>query len=429
MKFFFPDSQDLVDPSFDFLTEERAPDRNRQRDDLYAHELFATAPYDGLLVSKAIVDGSVSGAGKYTFAQRHRLLRLGVREFFRLDERKRKPRIETMGDCGAFSYVHEEAPPFSVDEVIEFYGACGFDYGLSVDHVILGFFSEEGLLLAGEDIVPNDWVSRQRLTLELAAEFFRKCRALRAPFGRIGVAQGWSPESYARSVTELQRIGYRRIALGGMVPLKTDEIIQVLAAADAVRRRDTEIHLLGVTRTERLDVFARLGVTSFDTTSPLRRAFKDDRDNYHTLEGAYTALRVPQVEGNPKLQRLIRSGVVDQQRARLLEQGCLEGLREFDRGKRSRRSILALLNDYESLFRNGAATHIEAYKKTLSARPWASCPCEICRVLRVEVIIFRGAERNRRRGFHNVWVLNQRLHGAGGGRRTKHPQTPLSAVV
>ena len=40
MRFYFPDSQDQIDPSFDFETEERSPFRIRQRDDLYAHEVL-----------------------------------------------------------------------------------------------------------------------------------------------------------------------------------------------------------------------------------------------------------------------------------------------------------------------------------------------------------------------------------------------------
>src|SRR4051794_29637787 len=85
MKFYFPDSQDQVDPSFDFVTEQRSATRVRQRDDLYAHEALRAVPYGGMLVSKAIVDGIGSGAGRYTFAQRHRLYREGVRRFYRLD--------------------------------------------------------------------------------------------------------------------------------------------------------------------------------------------------------------------------------------------------------------------------------------------------------------------------------------------------------
>lgn len=66
--FFFPDSQDQIDPSFDFGRESSSPDRVRQRDDRYAHEVISPAPYTGILLSKALVDGPGS---KYTFAQRH----------------------------------------------------------------------------------------------------------------------------------------------------------------------------------------------------------------------------------------------------------------------------------------------------------------------------------------------------------------------
>lgn len=135
MKFFFPDSQDFVDPTFDFHLESRSPTRVRQRDDLYPHEVLSAPPYDGMLVSKAVVDGHGGGAGKYTSAQRHRFMRVGVRDYFRLNETS----LETMGDCGAFTYVKETRPPFTPEEVADFYGGCGFDYGLSVDHIILAY--------------------------------------------------------------------------------------------------------------------------------------------------------------------------------------------------------------------------------------------------------------------------------------------------
>src|SRR5947209_527177 len=104
MEFFFPDSQDQVDPTYDFEREARSPDRVRQRDDRYAHEVIDPPPYNGILLSKSLIDGSGS---KYTFAQRHRLFRLGVRRFFRLDDQS-GPRLKTLGDCGAFNYVREE---------------------------------------------------------------------------------------------------------------------------------------------------------------------------------------------------------------------------------------------------------------------------------------------------------------------------------
>ena len=119
MRFFFPDSQDQIDPTFDFTTEERSPLRVRQRDDLYIHEALRARVIDGLLVSKAIVDGRAGASGKYTLAQRHRLYRAGVRRFFRLDTAPGEALV-TMGDCGAFSYINDDVPPYRPDEVIDF---------------------------------------------------------------------------------------------------------------------------------------------------------------------------------------------------------------------------------------------------------------------------------------------------------------------
>src|SRR5438309_3401024 len=119
MRFYFPDSQDQIDPSFDFQAEERSPFRIRQRDDLYAHEVMNRPPYTGLLVSKAIVDGVDGGAGRYSAQQRQRLYRVGIREFFRLDDVPGE-RLDTIGDCGAFTYVRVHEPFYTVDEVINF---------------------------------------------------------------------------------------------------------------------------------------------------------------------------------------------------------------------------------------------------------------------------------------------------------------------
>ena len=408
MRFFFPDSQDQVDPSFDFETETRAEFRIRQRDDLYAHEVFEKPPFDGVLISKAIVDGSGTGAGRYTLAQRHRLLRVGIREFLRLESRPGERRLKTLGDCGAFTYKDEDEPPFTPEEVVRFYDECDFDLGISVDHAILAYVSEadDGFV---EDSIDPKLRERQKLTLALADDFLKLRNSQDCRFEPLGVAQGWSPNSYATAVAELQAMGYDYIALGGMVPLKTREILAVLERVHAVRREDTRFHLLGVTRTEQLDRFQKYGVVSFDSTSPFMQAFKDDRDNYHTAQRTYVALRVPQVEGNPKLLRRIRAGEVDQKLARELEQGCLSALRKFDREECAVDEVVQLLRDYEQIH-DGRKDRSPAYRETLEARPWKSCPCDICRQVGVDVVIFRGSERNKRRGFHNLAVFYSRLN-------------------
>lgn len=399
MRFYFPDSQDLVSPTYDFIHDEYSPLRVRQRDDLYAHEVLGGSPYDGILVSKAIVDGSVKGAGKYSEPQRQRMYRLGVERFFRLP-----PGMESLGDCGAFNYASESEPPYTVAEVVDFYEGCGFQAGVSMDHIILGYDDESAL----ED-VESEWVRRHELTLRLAKEFLHEVERRGRPFQPVGAAQGWSPQSYRESVSQLQEMGYRRIALGGMVPLKTHQILSCLRAIDSVRAPGTELHLLGVTRVESMPEFASLGVTSFDSTTPLRQAFMDDRSNYHTADTQFTAIRVPQVDGNPSLRRAILAGDVRQKDAVTLERKTLKSLRAFDAGDVGVSEALASVLEYENLVLGGKKSYAEAYEESLTCAPWKACGCRLCGDLGIEIMIFRGTERNKRRGFHNLQVLAEKV--------------------
>ncbi|WP_083933571.1 tRNA-guanine transglycosylase DpdA [Kribbella catacumbae] len=398
MKFYFPDSQDLVSPTYDFERDEYSPFRVRQRDDLYAHEVLESPPYDGILVSKAIVDGSVSGAGKYSAPQRARLYRLGVRKFFRLPLG-----IETLGDNGAFNYIDERVPPVTVEEALDFYHECGFDAGVSVDHVIFGYEPDAGL-----DSANPEWIERRLITLRLAAAFLEAVEGNRSKIQPVGAAQGWSPESYADSVRQLQLMGYRRIALGGMVPLKTPDIISCLEAITEIRSPGTQLHLLGITRIESMEEFDRLGVTSFDSTSAFRQSFMDDRRNYHAADDDYLAVRVPQVEGNSTLKRNILGGVVSQADAIKAERECLRRLRGYDAGACTLDSTLDALGQYEAITKS-KKSYLEAYRKTLSDAPWRACGCALCKKHGIEIAIFRGTERNKRRGFHNLSVLSKKM--------------------
>jgi hypothetical protein len=405
MKFFFPDSQDQVDPTFDFVTEERSIYRVRQRDDKYAHEALHKPPFDGILVSKTIVDGLPGATGKYTVAQRQRLYRVGIREFFRIDGVTTR-RLATIGDCGAFTYVRDEVPPYTPDEVVDFYADCGFDLGISIDHVILGY--DPAADETSDHPMAPKWQARQALTLELARQFLALSRRRSVRFEPMGVAQGWSPDSYASAVRELQRMGYGRIALGGMVPLRTHEVVACLHAIDGVRRAGTQLHLLGVTRCDHVDTFAARGVTSFDSTSPFRQSFKDDRDNYYELDRTYIAIRVPQVDGNPKLKGRVRAGQVSQQTALRLEECCLTALRRYDAGELKASTVLRALREYDELC-DGRRDRTEEYARTLEDRPWKRCRCGLCGQVGIDIAMFRGSERNKRRGFHNLYVFQRRL--------------------
>ena len=140
----------------------------------------------------------------------------------------------------------------------------------------------------------------------------------------------------------------------------------------------------------------------------------DDRDNYYGADRAYSAIRVPQVQGNARLVARIRAGEVDQDVARSAEQRCLQRLAAYDAGQCAVGPVLAALHEYGHIH-DPRKDRIERYREVLEARPWKLCPCEVCRQLGHHVILFRGAERNRRRGFHNVWTLYRRLVRLGNG--------------
>ena len=147
---------------------------------------------------------------------------------------------------------------------------------------------------------------------------------------------------------------------------------------------------------------------SFDSTSPFRQAFKDDRDNYYAPERKYLAVRVMQIDGNNRLKQRVLAGQLDQDQGRRLERASLEALAAYDRDECGVDTPLEALAAYDESLdepdRRGE------YWRTLHDQPWRSCLCGICAEVGIQVVIFRGTERNKRRGFHNLFVFNQLLH-------------------
>jgi hypothetical protein len=406
MRFIFADCQDYIDPGFDFESDEYSPDRRVQHDDVYPHEYFGAAPYDGMLVSRAIV-GDERWRGKYTTAQSIRFRRDGVRAFLRYNPTS--PDAMIMGDCGAFSYVKEEEPPYTIPEMVEYYAECGFTHGVSIDHVILGFTDQ--MPLSG---VPQDWQFRYDLTLRLAEEFREYCREHGAPFVPVGVAQGWSPASYREAVRRLVEMGYEYVAIGGMVPLKAGQIHRVL---QAVREASPSVrlHLFGFTKADNIREFVPYRIESFDSTSPLLRAFKDGRRNYLAPNRWYTAIRVPDADESHYFRSHILAGLKEQRHLRALEQDALSALRSYAGGTETVEGALRAVAAYGSEFPSRVAE--EEYRKTLTDKPWTKCCCRACRESGVEVLIFRGSNRNRRRGFHNLWQFYRHLCALRSGGR------------
>lgn len=109
-----------------------------------------------------------------------------------------------------------------------------------------------------------------------------------------------------------------------------------------------------------------------------------------------------------------------QEEARRLERACLEKVVRYGKTGRGLDAALDVLREYE-LVHDSRKDYRKLYRETLAARPWDECPCDICQALGVHVVLFRGAERKRRRGFHNLFVTYRRLRGEGAEARRALP--------
>lgn len=386
MRYFLPDWDDLVDPGYNFEIDAPAPGKRRYHDEVYAHQIYDEPNYDGLLFSKGTVeDGRVKTA----------LVReLGIHRFARFEG-------SILGDCGAFSYITMKEPPYHTKEILDYYQNLGFDYGVSIDHLIIPAF-----------YAVRDY--RYQLTRDNAREFLTLHRAGNYSFTPVGVAQGWSPETYRDAVVELLDWGYSYIGLGGLARAKTEEILNILEAIAPVLEQDTDLHLFGVARDREkceMEYFHRLGVTSFDSASYLRRAWMSATTNYFTDDGQrYAALRVsPVYNSSPRVRSIVADGLATVEQLKTLERDALLAVRDYDRGKLNLETALDVVLEIDRLEEYNYEQHRVLYRRVLEDMPWKKCSCEICRQLGVEVILFRGNDRNRRRGFHNTYVFYKRF--------------------
>lgn len=565
LRYFMPECDDRVDAKYDFLTDQSHYARQSDLSDAFAHdpEIYGKPSYDGILISKGQIEER-----QY---KRAYVERVGVHRYLRVPRE-----FPVMGDCGAFTYAFDPVPPYRTDEILEYYDRYDFDFGVSIDHLIIPpvytrttalirRFNESELPLAPEAMekfkksrksepsltVREDHVTlvsdrnvvvaeskrlrgsdgsmrgtaeaiaalcREGLTFPVSSSRLARLRevtyykasapthmtATRPYFafleslandtsfanfepisrqeydeliagtakaevaretlraekivfypdpdaedasvereivdfkeirrrllltlwnGRaflrghrknghraipIGAVQGWHGTVFAFAMRQFVRMGYRHLAIGGLAMARNEDILEVLRGIQPViANRNLELHLFGVGRLELAESMITLGVTSFDSTGPLRKAWLNATANYFTPGGtAYAALRVPDPKTSPKAKKAIRpDDGITFEALKALEAKALSALRAFASHEATVEETLEAVMSYDDLLGEGRKFR-ELFRRTLEDRPWEDCPCAICRQIGIDVVIFRGNDRNRRRGFHNTWVFYRDL--------------------
>jgi len=365
IKFIVPDWDDIVDPGFNFETETFSEEykRNRYLYGARIWHLFDDDVIDGVLVSRSMIERK---GRAFTETK--------IRNFLRL-----LPKLEVIADCGAWQYIDQEYPPYDAIETLDFYQHIGADFGVSVDHIVFGGNPEKRMQTTYENAVKS---------LEVWSKRFEKGDYT---FILLTAVQGVEIDHYISMMEKLYNRGSRYFAIGGLAKRSTEFIKRLLSSlANALRNlKDVErIHFLGVVRPQVVrffyDLLDYVKEVSFDNATFLRMAWMRPYGNYITLNGsAYTAIRVR--KGTPG------------------ENEVLQVLRKYDRGELNLDEVYKVLREYTA--RINEMQYLPYYLKTLEDKPWKKCPCPICRSIGIDVVIFRGNDRNRRRGFHNLYVF------------------------
>lgn len=408
--YFLPDWDDFLDVDFDFEADEFSSTDRASRNE--AHSIGLMRPdrlCDGVLVSLAQHLGSKGLLKRVDQLDETSLAPRSVREHFAL-----RADQWAFGDCGAFSYVSEDKPTISVEQAVSLYDLYDFDLGASVDHIPVTEVSEGD---GSRKLSYDERRARVVLTQQNAQRFIDEHRIKRCAFIPVGVIQGISAKGYARQVPEYVEMGYRYVALGGLVP-RTDAdilgIVESVVRETKKLREQPKLHLLGVFRPELQKRFRRLGIASFDSATYFRKAWLRSDQNYVDSHGKwYSAIRVPPTRDARTMKRLQASGVGNRQ-IRNLETRALNALHQYDSGEVTLESCLRTVLAYDSLLSRGEYSRKslrEDYRRTLKDKPWDSCECSMCKALGIDIAVFRGYNRNKRRGAHNTLQLFRDVTG------------------
>jgi hypothetical protein len=410
--YFLPDWDDFLDVDYDFTNDRFSANTRSSRNE--RHSISMMRPHrlcDGVLVSLAQHLGTKKGLLRRITAvdDQNALRPASVRDHFALRDDQ-----WAFGDCGAFSYVAEPEPTIAVRQAVALYELHGFDFGASVDHIPIPVLTGPN---GKREFTEKEQKARIKLTRSNASEFLDEHRDRGCTFVPVGVVQGIDPDSYASQVPEYLEMGYDYLAIGGLVPRSDDDIRAIAKAvvAKIPRNRGIGVHLLGIYRPKLQAFFRESRITSFDSATYFRKAWLRSDQNYLGNGGQwFAAVRVPP-SSDPKTLAKLRESGRSEATIKKRERAALEALHQYASRKTNIDDALEAVIDYGRLLpedERPTDSVLRRYRRVLEERPWEDCTCRMCRDIGIDVVIFRGLNRNKRRGAHNTLMLYQGIRSA-----------------
>lgn len=201
--------------------------------------------------------------------------------------------------------------------------------------------------------------------------------------------------------------------------LRAQEMLHVLRAFDdeqSISQALRDWHQSAITALENIEPYLRKhrhdDRFDYSTLRPIKQAFRDDYQYGHEISANFSG------KFRGELAKLIRTDSHENPVPFEEYQSLISKIRDvFDNWtptkieeieQREERSgeygtfdqLWILLANYTAYV--GDESLLDAYEELLRREPWDECGCRICKEHGIEVAIFRGNNRNRRRGFHNT---------------------------
>lgn len=275
--------------------------------------------------------------------------------------------MKLFGDSGAFSFVDEPTPPISVQDVIDFYNQIDADIGASLDHVVPDYDAGYDYFFGGLN-PPQKYTDRMGITIQNGRDFLTECRSQGVRFEPIGSVQGWSPKSYVKCVQEFQKMGYKKLAIGGIAKLSKPSIRELMASIKEVVG-DTELHLFGITQPQLVRELDLPNITSVDGMGPHLGG---------VIRGEY-------FQTSTKRHKCFPITHVSEETQSALDR------RDYDQ-----------LRTYADPTTN---FDVDQTLEELKGEYWKGCDCIVCTQILGSRVAFHHSDTARHRGFHNLYVI------------------------
>lgn len=168
-------------------------------------------------------------------------------------------------DCGAFTYRQQSTPKIR---------GCFVSAAWAIAEYKL--ISHEGDIVLAPDHIPfQDIEQRQGWNRDRQCEFIKAAPA-QLPGRRYAAAvHGCDIKERVENALYLYELGYRTLAIGGLVPLASDKqrCLEIVQSIKEALPNDVWLHVFGLCAPDYAKAFHDLGINSFDGASHLKEAF------------------------------------------------------------------------------------------------------------------------------------------------------------